>query len=73
MSAPPGESSFYRGLVSCDTSSKQLIGQGFLAGTETQCIKGVKFQEDKTVLTSMLKGKCLSSLTGQTIQTTGFR
>ena len=29
-----------------------------------QGIKGVKFQEDKTVLTSMLKGKYLSSITG---------
>ena len=64
MSAPPGESSFYRGLVSCDTTSKQLIGRGFLAGTETQGIKGAKFQEDKTVLTLTLKGKYLSSLTG---------
>ena len=46
MSAPPGESSFYRGLVSHDTTSKQPIGQGFLAGTEMQGIKGAKFQED---------------------------
>ena len=63
MSAPPGEPSFYKGLVSHDTTSKQLIGQGFLAGTETQGIKGTKFQEDKTVLTLTLKGKYLSSLT----------
>ena len=63
MSAPPGESSFHSGLVSCDITSKQLIGQGFLAGTEMQGIKGAKFQEDMTVLTLTLKSKYLSYLT----------
>ena len=33
-------------------------------GTETQGIKGAKFQEKMTVLASMLKGKYLSLITG---------
>ena len=64
MCAPLAGSCLYRGLVSCDIIPKQLIGQELLVGTETQGIKGTKFQEDMTVLASMLKGKYLSYLTG---------
>ena len=45
MCTPLEGSHLYRGLVSCDTISKQLIGQELLVGTETQGIKGAKFQE----------------------------
>ena len=73
MCAPLGGSCLYRGLVSHDIMPKQLIGRELLAGTEMQGIKGAKFQENMTVLASMLKGKYLSYLTGQTIRTTGFQ
>ena len=57
MDSPLCSPYFYRELVSRDPISRQVIGWQFLAGMEMQGIKGAKFQEEMTVLTSTLKSK----------------
>ena len=57
-------SHLYRGLVSCDTISKQLIGREPFGRNGDAGYKRCEISRKMTVLASTLKGKYLSLVTG---------
>ena len=64
MCVPPEGSHLYRGLVSHDSISKQLIGRESFGGSRDTGYKRHKISRKMTVLASMSKGKYLSLITG---------
>ena len=64
MCTPLKGSHLYRGLVSHDIISKQLIGREPFGGNRDAGYKRREISRKMTVLTSTLKGKYLSLITG---------
>ena len=64
MCVPLKGSHLYRGLVSRDTISKQLIGREPFGRNRDTGYKRREISRKMTVLTSMSKGKYLSLITG---------
>ena len=64
MCMPLEGSHLYRGLVSCDTISKQLIGREPFGRNRDAGYKRCKISRKMTVLASMSKVKYLSLITG---------
>ena len=64
MCAPLKGSHLYRGLVSCDTISKQLIGREPFGRNGDAGYKKHEISRKMTVLASTSKGKYLSLITG---------
>ena len=64
MCAPLDWSHLYRGLVSHDNISKQLIGREPFGGNGDTGYKRHEISRKMTVLASMSKGKYLSLITG---------
>ena len=64
MCTPLEGSHLYRGLVSCDTISKQLIGREPFGGNGDAGYKRREISRKMTVLVSTSKGKYLFLITG---------